>query len=56
MTTPTRWCAVCFNRPATNGVRCDDCSMGHHPTARADPRIKHARTAPNAGLSPESGP
>jgi hypothetical protein len=51
-----RWCQICFNRPATSGVRCDDCSMGRNPTARAYPRIKHARAALNADPSPESGP
>jgi hypothetical protein len=39
-----RWCQICFNRPATNGVRCDDCSAGYNPTT---PR-KHARAALNA--------
>jgi hypothetical protein len=35
------WCAVCFNRPATNGVRCDDCSA-----AWCSP-ISHARAVLN---------
>jgi hypothetical protein len=31
-----RWCQICFNRPATNGVRCDDCAAAwRSPISRA---------------------
>jgi hypothetical protein len=45
VTIPTRWCAVCFNRPATNGVRCDDCATAYTPAA------EQARAALNAALA-----